>query len=103
VSVLQENIADEGELSLSSGSGGISLQLPRGLSVDLDLEIRVTQGQSEGSQIVTDFPVQFEESPDWVWDSGQYVKFRRAISPSSGGGRKIKIRTTNGDIQVTAE
>jgi len=83
------NAKDKRDVSLSSMSGNIILTVPRGLSLDIDLEIKWTPSGSCKYQITGDFDLKIEKS--------DRLRAKRKIG---SGLYKIKIKTTNGNITL---
>lgn len=80
--------------------GKIELALPSAFSGDFDLEIAYTRKNPKVSQIVSDFPVRQEETPEWDSSRGDARKYIRGTGTVGGGANKVRIRTVNGDIVI---
>jgi beta-lactamase regulating signal transducer with metallopeptidase domain len=86
-------------ISISSGSGRVIIELPASLNARLDVETDYTERHGP-TKIDSDFPLKVTESDEW--DSRNGTPRRKVIGLGSiGAGRGlIKIRTVNGDITI---
>ena len=96
-------VGSGGDVELTSMSGNITLIVPPGFGMDLDLEIAFTRdsGRDMTYKIETDFDVKQSVTPEWDYDHGSPRRYIRAKGPINGGGNKVKVRTINGDVKVT--
>ena len=85
-------------VDLTSGSGNIVLEVPRGLDVDLDLETSYTR-DSRPARIRSDVPIELEPTSDWDDRQGTPRRYVRARS-KQGGGVQVRIQTVNGNIEI---
>lgn len=92
---------DEG-VELQSMSGDITLQIPRDLSIELDLTIAYTRNSRRDYKIVSDWDLDIEHSEDWDYDNGSPRKRIYGRGVVGGGKYPIRIKTINGDIYVRA-
>jgi hypothetical protein len=83
-------------VDLSSKGGEITLTVPAGLSMEFDIKLTYTKGARENYKIISDFPINIEESDEW--DRTQ--KYIYGTGQVSGGKNKIKINTINGNIYI---
>jgi beta-lactamase regulating signal transducer with metallopeptidase domain/DUF4097 and DUF4098 domain-containing protein YvlB len=87
-------------VNVFSGTGKVTLLVPANLDAELDLETAFTSSLGHKTRIVSDFPLQTTESPDWDTSQGTPRKFVRARQSVGRGGGVIRVRTVNGDVVV---
>ena len=92
-------IGTGGNVKLISMSGDITLQVPSGFSMELDLEIAYTRNSQQDYTIDTPYNVQHSVSDDWDREKGTPRKYIRAKG-STGGANSVRIETVNGNITV---
>jgi hypothetical protein len=92
----------ERDIVLSSGHGDVTLIVPEGYGMDLDLEVRYVRESGRDYEIVTDSDVRTERSKDWERrrDLSNWVKYVTCDDEINGGGQKVRIKTTNGNITI---
>jgi beta-lactamase regulating signal transducer with metallopeptidase domain/DUF4097 and DUF4098 domain-containing protein YvlB len=88
----------EREFTLSSGKGAITIELTRGVGVDLDLETAYTDGFGRKTSIRSDVPVDIHATSNWDDSHGTPRKYLRARAKSGDGKVRVNVRTVNGDI-----
>jgi DUF4097 and DUF4098 domain-containing protein YvlB len=88
-----------GDVKLISMSGDITLQVPSGFSMELDLAIAYTRNSQQDYKIDTPYDLQHSVSDDWDREKGSPRKFIRAKG-STGGANSVRIETVNGNITV---
>lgn len=77
------------EVLLESGGGSIELSLPKGVKAEIDAEIRL-QGARRRYRIASDFDLIIDEGGSRITGRGKL----------NGGGGEVRLRTTNGDIEI---
>jgi len=85
-------------VDLSSMGGDIILTVPAGLSMDIDIEIRVSdRANYDDYRIESDFDLEFgnESQNRQTYDGHRYIVANGSVL---GGENRIKIRTINGDV-----
>jgi len=86
------------DVELTSMHGDITLALPDGADLDIDIELGYTKNSSRNYKIVSDFPIDQNESADWDYDHGSP---RKTISgTAAGSGHRVVIRTINGNVYL---
>ena len=85
--------------------GDVSLTVPEGLSMDIDIKLAYTRRSRQDFEIVSDFDIEIEETDDWerprlVGTPKKYIYGKGVVA---GGKNKIVLRTTNGDIYLRKE
>lgn len=87
-------------VNLSSCCGDVSLELPPGLPVDLDITISYTKNSSQNYRITSDFDLKIERSDDWDYSNGSPRKRIHGTGKTGSGKYPIVIKTINGNIRV---
>ena len=86
-------------VDIRSGTGGVTVQLPRDANVTLDLETAYTK-EDKPSKIISDWPVTPTVSPDWDSSHGTPRKYVRVRQDIGKGGPLIRVHTVNGNIEI---
>jgi beta-lactamase regulating signal transducer with metallopeptidase domain len=86
-------------ISISSGSGRVIIDLPADIDARFDVETDYTE-RNGPTKIESDFPLKVTDSDEW--DSRNGTPRRKVIGTGAiGSGRGlVKIRTVNGDITI---
>jgi DUF4097 and DUF4098 domain-containing protein YvlB len=87
-------------VSLSSMSGDVTLAVPAGLSMDINVELAYTEGHEGEYRITSDFPVKQEVSPEWERDNGSPRKIIHGTGAVAGGKNRVWIKTVNGNVTI---
>jgi len=90
-----------GDVTLSSMGGDMTLRVPRGFGMDLELEIAYTRNSSKDFRIAAPGALKPVVSPDWDYALGSPRKYIRMTGAVNGGGKKVKIATINGNITIS--
>ncbi|MEW6507644.1 MAG: hypothetical protein AB1432_07865 [Bacteroidota bacterium] len=85
---------------LTSMGGDITLTVPDGLSMDIEVEIAFTKQFDGDAKIESDFKLNEEISPKWIKKHGSVQKILTGKASVDGGKNKIKINTINGKIYL---
>ncbi|HEX9085221.1 MAG TPA: M56 family metallopeptidase [Gemmatimonadaceae bacterium] len=85
-------------VDVTSGKGRIVLVVPRDLNATLELETAYTNNLGHKTRIISDFPIQTTETPNWDDSHGTPRRYVRARQTVGRGGGVIRVRTVNGDI-----
>ena len=86
-------------ISVSSGSGRIIIELPANLDARLDLETAWTD-RNGPTKIQSDFPVNVIESQEWDYRNGTPRRYVRGSGTVGSGRGLVKIHTVNGDVVI---
>jgi DUF4097 and DUF4098 domain-containing protein YvlB len=86
------------DVELTSMNGEITLVMPEGADLDIDVELSYTKNSSRNYKIVSDFPIDQNESADWDYDKGSPRKTISAVA--KGGGNRVVIKTINGNVYL---
>lgn len=87
-------------VQLESYHGDVTLIVPPGFSMQVDLQLSYTRNSRRDFQILTDFPVDQQESEEWNYERGTPRKTIQAVGSIGGGRHRVQIRTINGNIRV---
>jgi DUF4097 and DUF4098 domain-containing protein YvlB len=87
-------------VALTSMSGDITLTVPAGLSMSIDIELAFTEGHEGEYSITSDFPLTQEVTPDWDREDGSPRKIIHGTGTVSGGANHVKIKTVNGNVTL---
>lgn len=88
------------EVKLESNSGDITLTVPGGLSMDVDIELAYTNNAQKKYDIVSDFPLNLEKTDAWDESRGTPRKSIYGKAQIAGAKHKLKINTINGNIYL---
>jgi hypothetical protein len=88
------------DVNIVSGNGTVTIHVPANLSATLDLETAYTNNHGQRTKIVSDMPLSITETNDWDASRGTPRRYVRVNQQIGGGGRRIKVRTVNGDIVI---
>lgn len=95
------------DVTIKSMGGDITLVVPAGLSMDIDIEVIYAKGRKVKSddefnklKIVSDFPVKEERSAEWDNSKGSPRKTLSGTGSVNGGKNKVKITTYNGNVYL---
>ncbi len=88
------------DVVLSSMGGDIELTVPEGLSMDFDIKLTITRRSSDKYKIISDFPINIEESDDWDRSEGSARRYIYGTGKVKDGKNRIRIDTINGDIII---
>lgn len=88
------------DVSLSTGLGEVTLTVPEGLSMEVDVVLAYTKDSSRKYKIDSDFRLQQTETDKWDYKHGTGCKYIYGKATIKDGKNKIKIKTTNGDVRL---
>ena len=91
------------DVTISSKGGDITLTVPAGLSMDVDIRIAYTKESwfdRKGYRIESDFDLKEERTKDWDDDYGTPRKFIYGKGEIAGGKNKVRIETINGNVYL---
>jgi DUF4097 and DUF4098 domain-containing protein YvlB len=87
------------EVTICSSKGDITLVVPPGLPMRIDLKLAFTNTPNH-YRIVSDFPLMQRTSADWSSAEGTPRKYIYATGNIGAGKALIKIQTVNGNIYL---
>jgi DUF4097 and DUF4098 domain-containing protein YvlB len=93
-------VGDGGNVTLTSMSGDITLYVPAGLGMSLDIEIAFTRNSRQDYRITAPGKLAATTTPEWDREHGTPRKYIRSSGTVNGGGNTVKIRTINGSVTV---
>ena len=92
------------DVKLTSMGGDITLVVPSGLSMDIDVEIAYTKNSHkdfEDCKIISDFKIDEERTTEWERKKGNSArKYIYGKGSIDGGKNKITIKTINGSVYL---
>ena len=88
------------DVNLSSKGGDITLVVPEGLSMDIEITLTFTKNNEDEYKIYSDFPINQETTPEWSHDHGSARKAITGKGKTGDGKNKIRIETVNGNIYL---
>jgi DUF4097 and DUF4098 domain-containing protein YvlB len=88
------------DIEITSMYGEITLTVPSGVGLDIDIELDYTKNSSRDYRIESDFPLSQQESQDWDYGHGSARKTIKGTGSVGGGGHRVVIRTVNGNIYL---
>ncbi len=86
--------------AISSMGGDVSLTVPRGLSLAIEIELVFTKDSRGKFKIDSDFALKERISDKWDFSCTLPSKTISAAAAIRGGKHKIKIKTINGNIYL---
>jgi DUF4097 and DUF4098 domain-containing protein YvlB len=95
-----ENAADKGDIKLTTGKGDVMLTLPADFSMDLSVELGVTNNTNEKYTLSSDFDIDVKTDDEWDYSRGTPRKHTRGSANVFGGVHSLKIYTTNGNVTI---
>jgi DUF4097 and DUF4098 domain-containing protein YvlB len=88
------------DVTLTSMGGDITLNVPAGLSMDIDITLAYTRRSRQDYKIVSDFDIDRERTDEWDDSKGSDRKYIYGKGKIKGGTHKITIKTVNGNIYL---
>ena len=88
------------DVSLTSMGGDITLTVPDGLSMDVDITLTYTKRSKQKYEIRSEFPLHIDKTEQWDHQSRQPRRYIYGKGTLDGGEHKIKIETVNGDVYL---
>lgn len=95
-----ENAAGKGDITLTTGIGDVLLTLPGDFSMDLSVELGVTNNTNKKYTLSSDFDIDISTDDDWTYSHGTPRKYTRGTANLNGGDHSVKIYTTNGNVTI---
>lgn len=88
------------DVTLTSMGGDITLIVPAGLSMAVDIELVFTKNRQGKYKIISDFDIKEEISDKWNFGNGTPWKTVHGKATIKGGKNRVKIKTINGNIYL---
>jgi DUF4097 and DUF4098 domain-containing protein YvlB len=95
-----QNTMEKGDISLNSGNGDIVLTLPSDFSMDLSVELGVTNNTSGNYSVSSDFDIDIATDDEWDYSHGTPRKYTIGSATLNGGDHRVNIHTTNGNVII---
>ena len=86
------------DVELTSMHGEVTLVMPEGADLDIEIKLDYTKNSSRNYKIISDFQIDQQESSEWDYDHGSPRKTIRGTA--AGGGNRVVIRTINGNVYL---
>ena len=90
----------KGDIKVITGHGDVTLTLPSNFSMDLLVEIGVTNNTRKSYSVRSDFDIETETEEEWDYSHGTPRKFTFGTAVVNGGDHEVHIRTTNGNVVI---
>ncbi|HET8676509.1 MAG TPA: hypothetical protein VFO63_12015 [Blastocatellia bacterium] len=97
---IEVNLTGDGNVTLVSFKGDITLVVPAGLSMEVDIQIAYTQNSSQTFKITSDFDIRQERTDQWEYEHGSPRRYIFGRGSIGGGRNKIRIETINGNVYL---
>ena len=88
------------DVTLKSFGGDVTLVVPEGLSMDIDIELAFTKKHADDYEIISDFDMRKKTSAAWIYGKGDPRKVISGTGVVGGGKHKIRIETVNGNVYL---
>ena len=94
--------ADNRDIELTSMSGDITLYVPSGFSMDLDIELKYSEDYEDDVEIVSDFDINVSDSDRWDRNNRYHYRTKTMTGNANlnGGKNKVRIKTVNGYVYL---
>ena len=90
-------------ITLTTGTGGIDVTVPKNLSMDVDIELAYTKNNTGKYKIMSDFKLQEVKTDTWDDTQGTPRKYIFGRGRIQGGRNKVIIRTVNGNVYLRSK
>ena len=87
-----------GSVDVTSGTGGVVINVPDDLNATLQLETAYTDNFRGKTRIISDWPLNVTETTNWDTSHGTPRRYVRVRQQVGSGGPLIRVNTVNGDI-----
>ena len=89
------------DATLTSMSGDVTLIVPAGLSMEIDIELSYTK-EHTNCKIISDFDIKEERTTEWERDHNGSTpkKYIYGTGSVNGGKNKITLHTVNGNVYL---
>jgi hypothetical protein len=98
------SISDAGgepqSVTVATGLGRVVIEVPTNFSGTIDLEAGFTKRYGREPRVTTPWDLESRTTPDWDGSRGTPRRYVRTIGQVGRGGGVIRVRATNGDIEV---
>lgn len=88
------------DVQLTSMGGDITLEVPAGLSMNIDIELTYTKGSWKNHKIDSDFDLKIQETKTWDKSHGTERKTITGRGQTKDGRNVVKIKTINGNVYL---
>ena len=91
------------DVELISFEGDVELIVPKNLDMNIEIELAYTKNYKEQTKIVSDFPLDIEESEGWERSNDTLKRFLYAKGKTGSAQHSIRIETVNGNVYLKQE
>jgi len=88
------------DVRLDSRGGDVTLAVPDGLSMQIDVTLSFTKGSRQDYRIESDFPLTLSGSDQWDYRHDTPQKFLYGRAVVGDGQHRIKVETVNGNVRL---
>ncbi|MDR3626184.1 MAG: hypothetical protein P4L45_05100 [Ignavibacteriaceae bacterium] len=88
------------DIELESQDGDITLFVPAGFSMDVDITLSYTKDMEGKYKIISDFDLDRTQTDKWDHHKGSARKYIYGKASINGGKNKVTIKTINGDVHL---
>ena len=92
--------AGDRHVELRSKSGDITLSVPEGLGMQIDVTLAYTRNSRKDYRITSDFALQRRETSDWDCSAGTPRRYLYGTGTIGSGSHGVRIETINGDVTI---
>jgi DUF4097 and DUF4098 domain-containing protein YvlB len=97
---IKSDTKEDGDVTLVTGTGDVTLTVPPGFSMELDIDLGYTRNSDRDYRIISDFEFDEERTQEWDREYGSPQKHIYGTGIIAGGRHLIRIRTVNGDVRI---
>lgn len=95
-----QSSSGKGDIEVFTGNGDVTLVVPANFSMSLSVELGVTNNTNKSYSVRSDFDIDTENVTDWDYTQGTPRKFTRVTANVNGGDHQVRIRNTNGNVNI---
>jgi DUF4097 and DUF4098 domain-containing protein YvlB len=88
------------DVTLVSMGGDVTLTVPEGLSMDVEIRVRCGRKHEGRCRIDSDFELQRSEEDDREWEFGGRRHTLRASGTIAGGKNRVRLETVHGTVTL---
>lgn len=88
------------DVKLKTKGGDVTLYVPKGMSMDFDIQLEFTKRAKKTYKIISDFDLKTETSKDWDYSKGSPRKTISGTGKVKGGKHTVYISNVNGNIII---
>ena len=100
VRMIGDQMEGDRHVDLSSKGGDVTLSVPEGLPMNVNITLAYTRSGEGRYDIYSDFDLDIEETDKWTSKFGSPRKYIYGKGSLNGGKNKIVIETINGNVRL---